>query len=129
MNATIRFADADALKDPARFAQALSRVSAERRDRVMRLRDGAARRLSLAAGLPLAALLVQVLGSANAFLEFVRRSALSVELSREALLHQAREAAEDYVEPLCAPQARVWWPYPLCTLLGAALGYALGLMM
>ena len=43
--------------------------------------------ISLALGLPLAVLLVQVLGSANAFLEFVKRSALSVELSREAILY------------------------------------------
>ncbi|MBR4443195.1 MAG: FtsX-like permease family protein [Clostridia bacterium] len=42
--------------------------------------------IALAIGLPLAALLVQVLGSANAFLEFVRRSALQVELNRQALL-------------------------------------------
>ncbi len=42
--------------------------------------------VALALGLPLAMLLVQVLGSANAFLEFVRRSALSVELSREAIM-------------------------------------------
>ena len=42
--------------------------------------------ISLAVGLPLAILLVQVLGSANAFLEFVRRSALQVELNRDALL-------------------------------------------
>jgi len=42
--------------------------------------------LSLAAGLPLGVLLVQVLGSANAFLEFVKRSALTVELNREALM-------------------------------------------
>ncbi|MBR3503167.1 MAG: ABC transporter permease [Clostridia bacterium] len=48
--------------------------------------------ISLAAGLPLAALLVQVLGSANAFLEFVRRSALTVELSREALLYAGAAA-------------------------------------
>ena len=48
--------------------------------------------ISLALGLPLAALLVQVLGSANAFLEFVRRSALSVELSREALLYAGAAA-------------------------------------
>ena len=48
--------------------------------------------VSLALGLPLAALLVQVLGSANAFLEFVRRSALSVELSREALLYAGAAA-------------------------------------
>ena len=51
-------------------------------------------------------------------------------LSREALLLQAREAAEDYVEPLCAQrEARIWWPYPLCVLLGAALGLVLGLML
>ena len=26
-------------------------------------------------------------------------------------------------------QARIWWPYPLCVLLGAALGLVLGLML
>ena len=54
MDATIRFADADALKDPERFAQALARVSDERRDKALQLKDGAARRRSLAAGLLLA---------------------------------------------------------------------------
>ena len=43
--------------------------------------------LSLAAGLPLGVLLVQVLGSANAFLEFVRRGALKVILDRSALMY------------------------------------------
>lgn len=37
-------------------------------------------------GVPLGAYLVQVLGSANAFLEFVRRSALPVEIDRHVLL-------------------------------------------
>ena len=48
--------------------------------------------LSLAAGLPLSMLLVQVLGSANAFLEFVSRGALKVEISREALMYAGAAA-------------------------------------
>lgn len=40
---------------------------------------------ALAAGLPLGAYLCQVLGSSNAFLEFVRRSALPIELNARAL--------------------------------------------
>ena len=47
----ITFMDAGALADPARFDAALERVSAARREKVLRLRPGAAQRLSLAAGL------------------------------------------------------------------------------
>lgn len=54
MDAQIRFFDADTLKDPARFAEALSRVSPARREKVRGLRPDNARRLSLAAGLLLA---------------------------------------------------------------------------
>ena len=43
--------------------------------------------VSFAAGIPLGAYLVQVLGSANAFLEFVRRSALPLEVTPEALAY------------------------------------------
>lgn len=43
--------------------------------------------LSLMAGIPLGMYLCQVLGSANAFLEFVQRSALPVQLDSEALLY------------------------------------------
>lgn len=43
--------------------------------------------LALAAGIPLGMYLCQVLGSANAFLEFVRRSALPLEITGEALLY------------------------------------------
>ena len=42
--------------------------------------------VAFAAGIPLGVYLCQVLGSANAFLEFVRRSALPLEITREALL-------------------------------------------
>lgn len=42
--------------------------------------------VALAAGVPLGVYLVQVLGSANAFLEFVNRSSLPVEVTREAVL-------------------------------------------
>ena len=45
--------------------------------------------ISLVIGLPLGMFLVQVLGSANAFLEFVRRSALKVVLSPEALMYSS----------------------------------------
>ncbi|MDD6883701.1 MAG: FtsX-like permease family protein [Eubacteriales bacterium] len=48
--------------------------------------------MALAAGLPLAMFLVQVLGSANAFLEFVRRSALSVEIDAEAVTYAVAAA-------------------------------------
>jgi len=50
----IRFFDADTLKDPARFAEALARVAPERREKALRLRAAGAQRLSLAAGLLLA---------------------------------------------------------------------------
>ena len=60
--------------------------------------------IALAAGLPLAVLLVQVLGSANAFLEFVRRSALTVEISREALLFAG--AASVFSVIFCGVPAR-----------------------
>ena len=43
--------------------------------------------LALIAGIPLGGYLCQVLGSSNAFLEFVRRSALPVELNQEALIY------------------------------------------
>ncbi len=43
--------------------------------------------LAFAAGIPLGAYLCQVLGSANAFLEFVRRSALPLEVTPEALMY------------------------------------------
>ncbi len=43
--------------------------------------------LSLLAGLPLGAYLCQVLGSANAFLEFVQRRALPIEFDLEVLLY------------------------------------------
>ena len=42
--------------------------------------------LGLAIGIPLGAYMVQVLGSANAFLEFVKRSALPVEVNGRVLL-------------------------------------------
>ncbi len=42
---------------------------------------------AFAAGIPLGMYLCQVLGSANAFLEFVRRSALPMEVTDEALLY------------------------------------------
>ena len=42
--------------------------------------------LSLGAGIPLGAYLCQVIGASNAFLEFVRRSALPVEIHRDALI-------------------------------------------
>ena len=42
--------------------------------------------LALAAGIPLGSYLVQVLGSSNAFLEFVRRSALPIELTPKAMI-------------------------------------------
>lgn len=61
MELTIRFADASALSDPARFAAAYAAVPAQRRDKIDRLRSPAARRLSLAAGL----LLQQALGDAG----------------------------------------------------------------
>lgn len=41
--------------------------------------------LAFAAGVPLGAYLCQVIGSSNAFLEFVRRSALPVEITQDAL--------------------------------------------
>ncbi len=43
-------------------------------------------------GIPFGVFLVQVLGSANAFLEFVRRSALPVEINGEVLLFSAAAA-------------------------------------
>lgn len=43
--------------------------------------------LAFAAGIPLGMYLCQVLGSANAFLEFVRRSALPMEITGEALIY------------------------------------------
>jgi len=43
--------------------------------------------IAFAAGIPLGMYLCQVLGSANAFLEFVRRSALPMEVTDEALLY------------------------------------------
>jgi len=43
--------------------------------------------ISYLAGVPLGVYLCQVVGSANAFLEFVRRSALPVEITREALAY------------------------------------------
>ena len=54
MDVQIRFFDAGTLSDPARFADAYARVSAPRRAKIDRLRPGASRRLSLAAGLLLA---------------------------------------------------------------------------
>jgi len=43
--------------------------------------------ISFAVGIPLAGFLVQVLGSANAFLEFVQRSSLHVEIGRQVLAY------------------------------------------
>lgn len=43
--------------------------------------------LALLGGLPLSILLVKILGSANAFLEFVKRSSLSPMLDQEALMY------------------------------------------
>ena len=43
--------------------------------------------IAFAAGIPLGMYLCQVLGSANAFLEFVRRSALPMEVTPEALMY------------------------------------------
>lgn len=43
--------------------------------------------IAFAAGIPLGMYLCQVLGSANAFLEFVRRSALPMEVTTEALIY------------------------------------------
>ena len=43
--------------------------------------------LAFAAGIPLGMYLCQVLGSANAFLEFVRRSALPMDVTDEALIY------------------------------------------
>jgi len=43
--------------------------------------------LAFLAGIPLGVYLCQVLGSANAFLEFVRRSSLPVEVTAEALMY------------------------------------------
>lgn len=48
--------------------------------------------LSYLAGVPLGAILVQVLGSANAFLEFVQRSALPVEINGRVLLFSGSAA-------------------------------------
>lgn len=48
--------------------------------------------VAFAAGVPLGAYLVQVLGSANAFLEFVRRSAMPVEIDGKTLLFGAAAA-------------------------------------
>ena len=45
--------------------------------------------LAFAIGIPLGAYICQVIGSANAFLEFVRRSALPVEVHADALLFAA----------------------------------------
>jgi len=42
--------------------------------------------VALVAGIPLGVYLVQVLGSANAFLEFVKRSSLPVEINNQVLL-------------------------------------------
>ena len=61
MELTVRFADAGALSDSVRFAAAYAAVPAERRARVDRMRDGAAQRLSLAAG----ALLQEMLADAG----------------------------------------------------------------
>lgn len=47
----IRFADASALSDPARFLAAYAAVTAQRREKVDRLRAPEAKRLSLCAGL------------------------------------------------------------------------------
>lgn len=49
--------------------------------------------LSFAAGVPLGSYLVQVLGSANAFLEFVKRSSLPVEINERVLLFGGVAAA------------------------------------
>ncbi len=49
--------------------------------------------LGFAAGVPLGAYLVQVLGSANAFLEFIRRSPLPVEITPTVLAFGAAAAA------------------------------------
>ena len=58
--------------------------------------------------------------------DYIRRG----DLSRETLLRQAREAAEDYVKPLAARrERRRWWTYPLCALLGAALGFMIALAL
>ena len=43
--------------------------------------------IAFAAGVPLGVYLCRVIGSANAFLEFVRRSALPVEITKEALMY------------------------------------------
>ena len=48
--------------------------------------------VSLALGLPLSALVCQVLGSANAFLEFVSRKALAVRYTKTVLLYAAGAA-------------------------------------
>ncbi len=45
--------------------------------------------LSLCAGLPLSAYLTQVLGSSNAFMEFVRRTALDIRWNRTVFLYAA----------------------------------------
>ena len=61
--------------------------------RVYLLQSVLAALAGLAAGIPLGAYLVQVLGSANAFMEFVRRSALPVEIDRRVLLFSGAAAA------------------------------------
>ncbi len=45
--------------------------------------------IAFAVGIPLGVYLCQVLGSSNAFLEFVRRSALPVEINAQALIYAA----------------------------------------
>ena len=51
------------------------------------LQSGVLTVLAIAAGIPLGVLLVQVLGSANAFLEFVQRTALPVQINGNVFLY------------------------------------------
>ena len=54
MDLRVKFADASALEDPERFFSAYAAVSAQRREKVDRMRAPAAKRLSLCAGVLLA---------------------------------------------------------------------------
>lgn len=58
--------------------------------------------------------------------DYLRRG----DLSREALLRQAKASAEDYLRPYVPEnKSTVWWSYPLTLLLGAALGLGMGVWL
>ena len=57
--------------------------------------------------------------------DVLRRS----DISREELLRQARQSAEDYLRPMLPEKKPGRWPKVLLLLAGMALGFGLGVLI